>query len=482
MTSKETQEYTKNSIRGIAALAGRTLFSQIVAVAATFGLTVFLTPAEYGVFFAVSALIHFLVYFSDIGLAAALVQKEDVTEREISTTFVIQQILVVILTLVSLLFTSKIAQFYNLGEAGRHLIMALIISFFLSSLKTIPTILLERNLQFHKLVIPQILEKIVFYGVAVYFAWQGLGITAFTYAVLLRGLVGVVSIYIIKPYFPKLGVQRSVARKLISTGAFFQANSILALLKDDLMVLFLGKILPLTQVGYIGWGQKWAFFPLKFILNNVNKVAFPAYSRVQHTKDLLRKALEKTLYWMSVLIFPMMVGMILSVPLFIDFYPQYSKWQPAVVVLIFYCLNGVFGSLSNVFTNMLNATGRIKTTLRIMVGMTVLNWVLTLSGIELFGYQGVAIASWLVAAFGMIAAFYVRKYIKYRFWRHVKPAAVSTVVMSLVFFASQLIYINNLITLLIAIFISGGAYLLSLVFFFKELFFEELDFVLKQWK
>ncbi len=482
MDSSETREYTKNTVKGITALAGRTLFSQVVAVLATFGLTIFLSPAEYGVFFAVSALINFLVYFSDIGLAAALVQKKKITDKEISTTFVIQQILVVLLSAVSLLLTSRIAQFYNLGEAGKYLIMALIASFFLSSLKTIPTILLERELKFHRLVIPQILEQVVFYSVAVFLAWKGKGISSFTYAVLLRGIIGVVSIYIIKPYIPRLHIQKSVAKNLIGTGAFFQANSILALLKDDLMVLFLGKILPMTQVGYIGWGQKWAFFPLKFVLNNVNKVSFPAYSRVQNTKELLKKALEKTIYWMSVLIFPMMTGMILSVPLFIEFFPQYSKWQPAVIILVFYCLNGIFGSLSNIFTNMLNATGRIKTTLKIMVGMTILNWVLTLTGIEVFGYTGVAVASWLVAVFGMVAGIHVKKFLEFSFWKHIFPAIVSTLLMILVFLGLKHILISNLITLFMGIALSAIVYILSLIIFFKKMFLKELDFVIKQWR
>jgi O-antigen/teichoic acid export membrane protein len=50
---------------------------------------------EFGVFAIVSAIINFLVYFSDIGLAAALIQKKErPTETDLRTTFLVQQILV----------------------------------------------------------------------------------------------------------------------------------------------------------------------------------------------------------------------------------------------------------------------------------------------------------------------------------------------------------------------------------------------------
>ena len=67
---------TQRSIRGIFALTSRTFFIQLISFAANFLLTIFLTPAIFGVYFIVSAAIAFLSYFSDIGLAAALIQKK----------------------------------------------------------------------------------------------------------------------------------------------------------------------------------------------------------------------------------------------------------------------------------------------------------------------------------------------------------------------------------------------------------------------
>src|SRR5258706_6504900 len=93
---------TQRSIRGIFALTSRTFFIQLIGFISNFLLTIFLTPSIFGVFFIVSAAIAFLSYFSDIGLAAALIQKkESLTDIDLKTTFTIQQALVILVFVVA---------------------------------------------------------------------------------------------------------------------------------------------------------------------------------------------------------------------------------------------------------------------------------------------------------------------------------------------------------------------------------------------
>src|SRR3989304_3419995 len=97
----------KRSIQGVFALVSRTFVTQIISLSVNFLLTIFLTPSVFGVFYVVSAVILFLSGF--------------------------------------------VGKFYNLEKEGIFLFQALIIAFFISSLKTIPSIILERNLDFQKL-------------------------------------------------------------------------------------------------------------------------------------------------------------------------------------------------------------------------------------------------------------------------------------------------------------------------------------------
>ena len=125
------------SIRGIFALVSRTFTIQVISFISNFLLTILLTPSAFGIFFVVSAAIAFLSYFSDVGLAAALIQKKDsITDNDLKTTFTIQQTLVVAVVLIALLLGSYIGSFYHLNKEGVLLFQALVISFFLSSAVT----------------------------------------------------------------------------------------------------------------------------------------------------------------------------------------------------------------------------------------------------------------------------------------------------------------------------------------------------------
>ena len=117
-----------------------------------------------------------------------MIQKKDsLTRKDLATTFTIQQVLVTFLVITALLLSPVIGRFYNLSPQGIGLFQALAISLILASLKTIPAIRLERRLKFSKLIIPEILENLCFYAVAVTLSWRGWGVTAFTWAVLARG-------------------------------------------------------------------------------------------------------------------------------------------------------------------------------------------------------------------------------------------------------------------------------------------------------
>lgn len=469
---------TKRSIRGIFALASRTFFLQATSFAGNFLLTIFLSPSSFGVFFVVSAAIAFLSYFSDIGLAAALIQKKEaITEKDLKTTFTIQQILVITIVIIAFLSANSIGSFYNLDSDGVLLFQALAISFFFSSLKTIPSILLERDLRFEKLILPQIVETLFFNVTAVVLAVNGFGISSFTYAVLARGLSGLIVIYIISPWKIKLGFYKECASKLLSFGIPFQLNSFLALAKDDLFIVYLGKVLPIAQVGYIGFAQKWAFTPLRLIMDNVIRITFPSFSRLQDNKDVLKKAIEKSIYAACFLIFPSIVGLVVLSPYLINVIPKYIKWEPALLSLTFFSINAAFSSISTPLTNALNAIGKIKTTLYLMVFWTIATWTITPLSIFIFGFNGVAIASAAISCSVVAVVYLVKKHIKFDLLKTIVFPLLSSVLMGLAIYLLSPILIKGVISLIFMILLGAVIYFSTILLFAKKQFFDDLRLI-----
>lgn len=466
---------TRRSIRGIFVLTAMQLVNSILF----FFLTLFIDARTLGVYFVVSAALAFLVYFSDIGLAAALIQKkEKVTRDDLVTTFTIQELLVLTLVIIGFLFSGFVANFYDLDTPGTRLFQVLLISFFLSSLKTIPSVILERDLEFKKVVIPQIAEALVFNSLAVILVAAGFGITSFTFAVLARGLVGVTLIYIIAPWKPGIGIYKKSAKKLVSFGLPFQANSLLALVKDDFLIIILGKILTLTEVGFIGFAQKWAFMPLRLIMDKVIRVTFPAFSRLQERKDLLGPAIEKVLFSVAFFLFPTITGLVIVAPYAVHIIPKYGKWEQALLLLSFFAINAVFSSISTPLTNFLNALGKIKTTLRLMIFWTISTWLLTFILIRFYGYLGVAMASAIISTSVVIVVYITRKYVEFNVFRAITVPFLGSIVMGIVLYLTLPLFVNNIWTLILSIILGGVLYFGTALLIGRKLVINDLKTIL----
>lgn len=469
----------QKSVKGAFALVSRTFLIQILGIVASFILTIYLSPANYGVFFIVSAIVVFFTYFQDIGLAAALIQKkEEPTVEELRSTFTLQQILVLVPVTIAVIFSGQLAAIYKLNAAGHTLLIALLISFIFSSLRTIPTVMLERHLNFHKLVVPQIAENVAYNVSLIICAMMGAGVATFTIAVLARGIVGLAATYLVQSWPIGLSFKFKEIKHLINFGIPFQANSLLALVKDDLLIAYVGTILPLSQVGYIAFSQKWAFMPLRLVMDNVIKITFPSYSRLQDDHDSLRRAVEKSLFLVSFFIFPIAIAIVLYSPYLISFLPRYSKWEPALFSLSFFAANTLFSSISTPLTNLFNAIGKVKITLYLMVMWTVLTWVLTPALIAIYGFNGFAYASFLVSFSSIIVFIIATKYVKFSFISPVVKQFIAAAVMGIFIIVTQE-FITSFPLMIVNIIIAGIIYLGLIMLINKVEFTRTLKFIFR---
>lgn len=455
----------ERTIKGVIALTGRNVFLQLLGLLATFLLTVFLTPDQFGVFFIVSAVVSFFAYFSDIGLGAAIIQKKDSLKQEdLKTTFTVQSILVVILIMIIVLATPLYQKWYNFNQESVYLLWALSFALLLSSLKSIPSLLLERKMEFNKLIVPQIAESILYQGVVVVLAWRGFGITSFTIAVLVRGVSGLVLMYILQPWKPGFALVWNSLKDLLRFGLPYQANTFLAVAKDDGMTVVLGGILGLGNMGLLGWAQKWAMAPLRFFMDQVIKVTFPAFSRLQEHPIELSRAVSKSIFFICFLVFPALVCLIFLSPVLVNLIPKYNKWQPALIALSLISFNSAWAAITTPLTNVLNAIGKIYITFRLMIMWTVLTWILVPALSYLYGLEGAAWGYALVGSSSIIALWVAAGLIKVNIWESVGKPLIGSVVMAVVLILGRLFILESWVGVFSMFITALAAYAASMYF------------------
>ncbi len=446
------------AFRGVFTLTFRRLVLKIIDTVGVIFLARSLSQDVFGVFGIISFVVFtFLSFFSDIGFGAALIQKKtDLTTDDTRTTFTLQQSLVTALLAIAWITSPAIANFYQLGSQGIWLIRVLSIALFVTSFKTIPSIILERELKFEKLVIPEVAETLLYNMIAVYMALNGYGVWSLVIAILARTIVGAVLLNLIAPWPIGWGFSRASARSLLSFGVPYQANSILALIKDNITPTLIAYWYGPAAVGFVNLAQNIATRPME-IINIVSRVMFPAYSRLQNDTVRLKRWIEKSVRFMAVLYFPAITGLIITSPYLLQFLyaDKSTKWLPSLPTLLFF-LAGAFPIIvTTTYTNALYALGKPKVVRSLMTLYTVLTWALGAPLIYKFGYVGIAVAGLVItyATLPIVLA-QMNKVVRIDTWDCINRPLIASLVMAATLYPLGRLLIHNLSSL-VAIIVLG---------------------------
>ena len=465
--SEQYSAIKRSSIISTISLFIQSGYSAVLGLVANLVVTILLSPAIFGMYITVMSLISVLNYFSDIGLAASLVQKKETSRNDFVTTFTIQQILVVALVGIGFLGTDFVKSFYKLPPDAVYLYWALLISFFSSSLKTIPSILLERKIAFQKIVLVQITESTVFYVAIITLAILKFGLTSFTIAVLLRSIVGLILIYFVSPWKPAFGISKPSLKELLSFGVPFQASSFLALFKDDLITLFLGKVIGFEGVGYIGWAKKWAEAPIRIIMDNITKVLFPVLSRLQNDKEKIKQLIEKIMFYQTALLTPAILGLALSMDDVVHIIPKYAKWTPALPLLYIFCVSAFLATFSSPLINLINSLGKAKIPFIFMLAWTIITWILTPLLTHYYGYYGFPLTVMIVSLSSVLVIRKAQEFIPFQIFSSIYKPFFSSLAMAGVMILVKQLFPHTLHGIILTTLSGFATYMMVLLFVFK---------------
>src|ERR1051325_1020097 len=127
---------------GVVAISSQGL-KFIITIAATSIMARLLTPADYGLIGMVAFVTGFVSMYKDLGLAAATIQKSEITSEQISTLFWVNLLLSLGITLFTAAISPLVAWFY--GEPRLTLItLVTAVGFIISGLAVQHEALLRR--------------------------------------------------------------------------------------------------------------------------------------------------------------------------------------------------------------------------------------------------------------------------------------------------------------------------------------------------
>lgn len=390
----------RRSTWGVVALATRGGAGKLVTMASTVFLSRLLLPADFGAFAILQLPLGWLNLVADAGISAAMIQAKELTPADERTGFTLRLLGVVVLGVLLVLGAGLVGKIYDLTADAVQALRILAVGPFLSALGTVPSVRLTRALRFDRLALAEMGSLLAGQGMAVGLAWAGAGLWSLVAGSLVTIATGSLLVNLFAPWSIGVGVQPDRIRALYRFGLPYQGQGVVHLAKDQVIPVLGGLAFSGTQVGYLIWAQdiaRWPRLPADYVI----RVAFPAFSRLQHDPAGLGRLLREALTVVCALSFTAVaVGIVLGptlVPLIFG-----PTWVPAVPVLLIFLAQTPLDALAAVLLPLIYASGQVRQGLRLSAVWATLTWFFSL----------VALARWhdwraLPLAFGLAMIFAV---------------------------------------------------------------------------
>jgi len=386
------QDVNKRAKSGIRVLLMRQGVLQIFTFAGGIVLARILDPADFGLFGITSFLVNILALFADFGMSPALIQRRrEISDFDLQVGFTMKQILVSFIVICLWLIAPWLASFYPTAEKELvWLVRAMAFILYLNTWRSISAIQLERTLRFEKLAIVEIVEGLSYQIIAVGMAVFGFGVWSLIWAVLARGILGTILVFVIAPWRVRLVFDRKIAFELLRFGVPFQLHRIIGNIRTWVTPTLVASLIGPQAVGFLMWASSNGRKPLT-VVQNVVRVSLPHFSRIQDKPDDIMRILAQYVMYFLVLCGAWFALLSTTGRELVEVVYT-AKWLPAVHALVLYAILLNLNAVSWIIKTALTGTGRVKYVMYVTMLTTLVSVVLSIGLVLSIGFIGVPIA------------------------------------------------------------------------------------------
>ena len=316
-------------LSGLRWSAGARFLGQLITWAITIIVMRLLTPGDYGLMAMAGVFIAFLMMLNELGLGAALIQKQEIDETTLRQTFGMLWVINFCLFLILLLIAPLIGSFFH-EQRIVPIVRLLSIQFIMMPFAIIPQSLITREMNFKGISIVDFVSAIAGSAITLILALSGLGVWSLVWgsmAIIVSRTIGlnVISSYLHIPIFSFKGMAQT-----ITFGGYVTISRILWGFYTQADTFIIGKLLGKELLGFYSVGVTIATLPMEKVSGIINQVAFPAFSRIQNDSKMAASHFLKAVRVMSFLAFPVLWGMSSIAPELVAVLLG-DKWRLAVV-------------------------------------------------------------------------------------------------------------------------------------------------------
>lgn len=459
-------------------LASFKFASQLFSWIVTFYVANLLVPSDYGLMEMATILTVYGEKFSELGLGAAIIQREEPTKEQLSSVFWFSCVISVIFA-IGCFFTSYLTAFIFNEPRVIPITQLVSVIFVINGLQVVPANLLQKAFSFKKIGFIELVSVVISSIAMLIFAEFGFGVWTLIWGRIVNGISKLVLVYSFQPWRPTFHYHYNEARSYFLFGSKVAVSRTFYYLYEKSDNFLVGKFWPPGNLGCYMFAKQLSKIPTDRIIGLVRQVSFPLLSSVKNDTAEFNRIYLKIIAMLATLSFPVFVGGFLVgedlVKLFLA-----TKWYPMIPLFKYLCLVELISSIISINNLVHLAKGRPDFSLYFSVIRAVIMAVSFYFAVR-YSFLSVLIpwyTSYILISVGWILFTLNQMELRIvEYLKHLFAPFIAVVVMTAIIFAFNSIFqsqnverLSYVIVLLIKIGVGGFFYLLTLWFANKEIF------------
>jgi O-antigen/teichoic acid export membrane protein len=278
-------EHLHSDLKGRSVRGGlATLTSQgaqfVIQSISTVVLARLLTPADFGVVAMVTAITGLGQAFADLGLSEATIQREEISQNQVSTLFWINVAIGITLMLLTAGLAPALAWFYREPRL-RNITFVLSLTFLIGGLRVQHDALLKRQMRFLSLAVRDVASYTLAVPVAIVMARLGAGYWALVAIPLTLNSTQMAFSWLMARWMPGLPRRDAGVRSLISFGGHVAASYFVYNVNRNADNVLIGWHWGAGPLGLYSRAFNLLMLPVRQLNGPAGSVAVPAFSRLQ---------------------------------------------------------------------------------------------------------------------------------------------------------------------------------------------------------
>lgn len=248
-----------------------------------------ITPKDFGTVAVVTVIINFFSIFATMGIFPAIIQRNDLTQKNLNSIFTYSILGGGFLSLLLFCSARKVANFYN-DNSLIFICQILSVNLFFIALNMVPNALMAKNKKFRQIAQRTLFLQVFSGIISIIAAYNGLGI----YSLLIAPIVTSIGMFLFNMYYYPCRVDftfdLSPLKKIFSYSAYQFLFEFINFFSRNTDKLIIGKFLNMSALGYYDKSYRLMMLPLQNITFVITPVMLPVFSVLQNDlKELANK-------------------------------------------------------------------------------------------------------------------------------------------------------------------------------------------------